>query len=291
MVKYIEVNKTRLGRKMLYKQILKLVEKISPQARNYVDEMYKRDNVEILCSIETDNNKGVFLVAENNDCCILFASFIKENNMDDILEIIRRKTKEYSDKANEKELCFNVYGENNKIIQLVRSMGFKSDMQGYHLEYMADELPQLIDNDLTYKKYDISMLKQYVELFDSAYYQINSDNNWDVAGHAKNKEQFNKRLIALNESDQVHSFWLRNELAGVYIYQDNYITDIVVDPAFQNKGYGTFMLSHCIHNMSIYKQIKNIKLRVVKSNTAAKRLYQRNGFVEIAHFAEHTLSQ
>lgn len=276
---------------MLYEQVQKLVKKISPQARNYVEEMYKRDNVEILYSIETDTNRGLFLVAENNDCCILFASFINENNMDDILEIIRRRTKEYLDKANDKELCFNVYGENNKIIRLVRSMGFTSDMEGYHLEYMADELLRLRDSDLTYKKYDISMLKQFVELFDSAYYQINIDNEWDVDVYAKNKEQFNRKLLALNESDQVHSFWLRNELVGVYIYQDNYITDIVVDPAFQNKGYGTFMLAHCINNMSSNKHIKNIRLRVVKSNTGAKRLYERNGFVEIAHFAEHTLSK
>ena len=34
--------------------------------------------------------------------------------------------------------------------------------------------------------------------------------------------------------------------------------------------------------------IKNIRLRVAKSNVGAKKLYELNGFNEIAYFSEHT---
>jgi len=40
--------------------------------------------------------------------------------------------------------------------------------------------------------------------------------------------------------------------------------------------------------MSMNESIRNIRLRVAKSNTGAKKLYERNGFIEIAYFSEHT---
>lgn len=274
---------------MLYKKILKLIEKISPQARDYVDEMNEHKNVEIIYSIDTDKNKGVFLVADNDDCCIFFASFLNEENIEEIIKIINNKIKEYAARINSKELCFNVYGKNQKIINLVRKLGFISDMEGYHLEYRGKDLPQLSKCNLTHKGFESSMIKQFIDLFDSAYYQIFIDNDWEVNSYAKNEEQFHKRLITLNKFTQVHSFWINNELVGAYIFQQNYITDIVVMPKFQNKGYGSYILTHCIRNMSQNKSTENIRLRVVKSNTGAKKLYERNNFVEIAYFAEHTM--
>jgi RimJ/RimL family protein N-acetyltransferase len=40
--------------------------------------------------------------------------------------------------------------------------------------------------------------------------------------------------------------------------------------------------------MTVNKSVKNIRLRIAKLNIGAKKLYERNGFVEIACFAEHT---
>ena len=77
-------------------------------------------------------------------------------------------------------------------------------------------------------------------------------------------------------------------MVGAYIIKENYIMDIVVKPIYQNKGYGSYMLAHCIKNMKVNKSIDNIRLGVVKTNTGAKRLYKINGFVEISSYAEHT---
>ena len=40
--------------------------------------------------------------------------------------------------------------------------------------------------------------------------------------------------------------------------------------------------------MSEKKDISDIYLRITKSNTGAKQLYERNGFAVISHFSEHT---
>lgn len=271
---------------MLQEEVLKLIENISPHAKDYVNNSL--ENVEILYSTFTVHNKGVFLKVDNADCCIFYASFLKEDSIEEVLELIKNKTKEYISRMNSKELCFNVYGNNSKIINLVRKLGFNLDMEGYHLEYRGKELPQLNHCNLTDKGFEKSMLREFVDLFEGAYYKLNIDNGWETKGYSINEERFYQELINLNKLNQVCSFWIKDDLIGAYIFKQNYINDIVVRPIYQNKGYGSYILAHCIRNMSVNKAINNIRLRVAKSNTGAKKLYIRNGFEDIAYFSEHT---
>lgn len=269
-------------------EILKLIDNISPHAVDYVKKGFEDNAVHILYLINTEENKGTFLMVDNDDACIFFASFINKSGMGQILKEIKNKTSEYLSKIKSKEICFNVYGKNTEIITLVRGLGFKSDMEGFHLQYMGRVLPELRDCGLTEKGFESSMIKEFVNLFDAAYYKLNIDNSWNINGYAANEEWFQRKLNYLNELGQVSSFWLGNELVGAYIIEQNYISDLVVNPRLQNKGYGSYILAHCIRNMRINKSIENIRLRVARVNTGARRLYERNGFEEIACFAEHT---
>ena len=277
--------------RMYSEEILKLIENISPHAMDYVNKAIQNKNVEILYSILTEENRGIFIIVENDDCCIFYASFLNEYNIEEVLEVISNKTNEYISKIKSKEICFNIYGYNFEIINFVRKLGFKADIDGYHLEYVGKELPKLNDCILTEKNYDISMLEEFVDLFDSSYYQLNIDNGWQTNINAVREDQFHQKLNNLNKVSQVRSFWLNNKLVGAYTFEKNYITDIVVKPIFQNKGYGNYILSHCIKNMIVNKSIKNIRLRVAKSNIGAKKLYELNNFVEIACFSENTYEQ
>lgn len=273
---------------MTQEEILKLIEIISPHAKDYVYNSFVNNNVEVLYSILTEQNKGLVIKVDNDNCCVFYASFLNEDNIEEVLKVINNKINEHISKINSKELCFNIYGNNLKIINLVRKLGFRSDMDGYHLEYIGKELSRLNEHNLIDKGFENSMLEEFVDLFDSSYYQLSIDNGWKTDKYTTNKEQFNQELNNLNKCKQVISFWLNYELVGAYMFEHNYITDIVVKPIFQNKGYGSYILAHCIRNMSVNKSIKNIRLRVSKSNVGAKKLYERNDFVEIACFAEHT---
>lgn len=270
------------------KEILKLIENISPQAKDYVSKAFDNKRVEVVHFVLTEENKGVFLIVDNDDCCIFYASFLNESNIEQVLKIIEDKTNEYISKINSKEICFNVYGENSKVINLVRILGFNVDIEGFHLEYVGKDAPMINDCKMINKGFNSSMLKEFIDLFDSSYYQLNKDNGWEIDSHAIYAEEFHNKLNQLDKLNQVCSFWLDNELVGAYIFEKNYITDIVVRPSFQNKGYGSCMLAHCIRNMMTNKFVKNIRLRVTKLNVSAKRLYERNNFIEIACFAEHT---
>lgn len=268
--------------------ILQLIRNISPHAEAYVNSALKNNMIQILYSIQSKQNEGVFLVAHSDDCIIFYASFLKENYDEEILEIIRTKTKSLISKAGSKEICFNVYGRNLKIIQLVKEMGFHTDMEGFHLQYVGSDLSKLNKSELIEHGFENNIINQFIDLFDSAYYELNRDNDWKTNYYAAHKEEFQNKLNALNNSHQVCSFWLNNKLVGAYIFEKNYITDITVNPVFQNQGYGNFILSHCIRNMMLNKSVEYVCLRVAKSNINAKRFYERNNFIEIACFAEHT---
>lgn len=271
---------------MTQEEMLELIEKISPHAKEYVYHSIK--NAEVLSAINNSHNKGVFIKVDNEDCCIFYASFFIDDNVKELLDVIRYKTIDYISKNKSKEICFNVLGSNLSIIDLVRKLGFKSDMEGYHLEYRGRDILQLNNNNLIDKGFDDSMIEEFVHLFDSAYYELNRNNGWETNNYAKNQTQFQQELNHMNTLNQVCSFWLEDELVGAYMFQQNYITDLVVKPSYQNHGYGTYILAHCIKFMSVNKSIDKIRLRVAKSNSGAKKLYERNDFVEIAYFAEHT---
>lgn len=90
----------------------------------------------------------LYIKVDNKDCCVFYASFLNEDNIEDTLKIINNKTNESILNINLKEVCFNVYGNNPKIINLVRKLGFKLDIEGYYLEYVSKELPQLKNSNL-----------------------------------------------------------------------------------------------------------------------------------------------
>lgn len=274
---------------MSHEEILNLINLISPHGKNYVENSFKNNEAEILYSLCTLDNKGVFVKADSTDCCIFYAAFLKDNDMDELLAFIERITKNYISMNSSKEICFNVYGEDRNIINLARRLGFKPDMYGYHMEYTGKVFLEPDNISLTIKGFESSMIKAFSTLFDSAYYKLNIDNGWELNYYTGHEEYFHKKLINLSKNNNIVSFWLGNELAGAYIIEENYITDLVVNPEFQNKGYGSYMLHHCIRNLKMDKAIDKIRLRVAESNTGAFRLYKRNGFKEIAHFAEHTL--
>jgi len=272
---------------MTEKKLLELIGKISPNARNYVHDELKNGNVETIYSDYSEQNQGVFIKVENEDCCIFFACFLNDNFIDSSLKLIEEKTGKYISNKYAKEICFNVYGKNREIIDLVKSMGFITDSEGHFLEYMGKA--EITDSDLMEKYYNSNMIDEFANLFDSTYYQLCLDNGYEVDGYSKYKDGFDKTLQLYSENNQLSSFWNERELVGAYIFKGNFIMDIVIKPEYQCRGYGSYLLSHCVNRM-IEKNTKRIMLKVLKTNHRAKKLYERKGFREISFFAEHTYS-
>lgn len=171
-------------------------------------------------------------------------------------------------------------------------------IKGWVVLYLQHRYSQLRSEDangnnvppsqLIEKQFEPSMLQEFIELFDRGYLQLQLENAQITDWHSSNRVEFLNLLQNKTRSDELRSFWLENQLIGSYLIHNNYIQDLVVNPDYQNCGYGGVILAHCVAHMRANKGIDSVCLRVAKSNWRAKRFYERNHFEELASFAEHT---
>jgi len=64
-----------------------------------------------------------------------------------------------------------------------------------------------------------------------------------------------------------------------FILDEAHITNIAVQKSFRGKGVGTRLVA-CILEESSKKGVKNLTLEVREGNVAARKLYEKMGFVE-----------
>ena len=264
--------------------ILGLVGEISPLAREYVEGVY--GDAIVLHLQDGAGDKGIFLKVPSEGLCVYYAHY-SDDSSPELLGIISHELERSV--SWQGELCFNVQGKNRRIIDLIQNKGFSPDMEGYVLSYTRETPAAVAMGRLTTsQEYNPATGAAFVDLFDKAYEQLNLENGWDTKSYSKAAESFCRQVKELHKNRSMQSFWRRDSLVGAYIVNGNYIADIVVHPRWQNKGYGSLLLKHCIRFLREEKKVSEIYLRVTKSNIGAKRLYERNGFTTISHFAEHT---
>jgi ribosomal protein S18 acetylase RimI-like enzyme len=263
--------------------IMNLLEEISPMAKDYVNSVF--DDAVVLHAYRGEDGDGVFLKVQSEGLCVYYANF-PDDSLPEILNIVREELQNSISSGG--EFCFNVQGSDEEIIKLVQSNGFALDMEGYVLRHTSPEVGDTDLGDLTTQIPTSAEWADFVDLFEASYEQLNRDNGWDTKGYSKAAEPFVRWIRDLHEKGVMKSFWMEDTLIGCYIVEDNYIRDIVVHPRYQNKGYGSIMLKHCIHFMRHEQGTSQIHLRVTKSNSGAKRLYERHGFDVVSFFAEHS---
>lgn len=269
-------------------KILHLISLISTGAENYVRDAITNKTISVVFYEESIQNHGIFCLVENTGCVIAFASFIKYRLSDSLLELIENKISTYLKGTETREVCFNVNGKNKEIIEFVRELGFKTDMEGFQLKCSNNNAEGHSDQALFLEKgFTPDMLGKFIYLFDRTYYELNKENGWRTDSCQIAPEKILRTFNGYELEKQVQSFWLNDQLIGAYVTKGEYIRDFVIDPKFQNHGYGSIILKSCINRMSL-RGMKNIYLRVAKSNVGAKRFYEKNSFIEISCFAEHT---
>lgn len=271
-----------------WSKVLQRISLISSGAEDYVRAAVTNQAASVIHYSESGPNQGVFCLVEGADCVIAYAVFSQCDQPDVLLKAMEQTIRPFLQANEQREICFNVYGRNTEIVQFVRGLGFSPDIEGYQLKYSgapADEVEQSVP--LQEQGFTSGMLESFIVLFDGAYEQLNIDNGWDTDRYRRDPGGFLETLAGYEAESRVRSFWLQNSLVGAYISEGEYIRDIVVTPEYQNRGYGRLLLKHCIRRMN-EQGCGNIFLRVAASNAGAKRLYERNHFVETACFAEHT---
>ncbi|ASA20577.1 GNAT family N-acetyltransferase [Paenibacillus donghaensis] len=218
-----------------------------------------------------------------------FAVFARYSHDETLLNFMGKQLSRHFSPNETREVCFNVYGKNRELIQFLKEHGFVTDMEGFQLQYdFSKEMKMPETLPLVEKGFSPEMLSHFIQLFEKAYYDLNLENGWSTDSYQKDPDHFMNSLQDYESEERVRSFWMDDKLIGAYIITGEYIRDFVIHPEYQSRGYGSLMLKNSIHRMSKVMGMDNIFLRVAKSNSGAKRFYERNHFIELSNFAEHT---
>ena len=100
------------------------------------------------------------------------------------------------------------------------------------------------------------------------------------------KEERNTLFLKLEKSTT------KKELIGfIIIIKDRIdrvnIVNFLINPRFQNKGYGSLLLKTAIDKIKIMGEIRNIVLNVQVNNTIAIRIYEKFNFTKYPNILEH----
>jgi ribosomal protein S18 acetylase RimI-like enzyme len=100
------------------------------------------------------------------------------------------------------------------------------------------------------------------------------------------KEERNTLFLKLETSSK------KKELIGfIIIIKDRIdrvnIVNFLINPRFQNKGYGSLLLKTAIDKIKIMGEIRNIVLNVQVNNTIAIRIYEKFNFKRHPNILEH----
>jgi ribosomal protein S18 acetylase RimI-like enzyme len=100
------------------------------------------------------------------------------------------------------------------------------------------------------------------------------------------KKERNTLFLKLETSSK------KKELIGfIIIIKDRIdrvnIVNFLINPRFQNKGYGSLLLKTAIDKIKIMGEIRNIVLNVQVNNTIAIRIYEKFNFKRHPNILEH----
>jgi GNAT superfamily N-acetyltransferase len=263
-----------------------LLSQIYPGPLDEVEEAQRSGTLRALFTHPGPDNPGVFALIETPDYVEGYLSFgidLRDEFISNILDSFQP----FLLPDHNRVVYFNINGRNQKAILLAQSMGFHLDMHGVKLAYRGPRLPEPQNITLKLDGYRPGSAYIIADLLDRAYRPLFSIMGIQPEPLSHNIVDFTRGLEALAKKDGVYSFWINDKLVGVCLAQGDYIRDFAVDPAFQNLGLGSKILTSVINSCQS-RGYKDFHLDVAMVNTGARRFYTRHGFVEIGCFADHS---
>lgn len=152
-------------------------------------------------------------------------------------------------------------------------LGYKKWYGIHDLCYGGLEQPK---SDYQFVGYDDKYFEQYAEGLRTSFYEMRKVH--DFQPHLCCELDNSKRMELLNKKDNIYLL-LNNEevVASAIVFDNGFLDDIFVVPAYQGMGYGRIMTQFAI-NKAINKGVNTIETAVVEWNTRAFNLYQSLGF-------------
>lgn len=188
----------------------------------------------------------------------------------------------------DRPLFYNVRGDQQEMQVFLRRHGFKQDSLGYEMvcSGVRDRLSGF--DDLALRSYQADYFEQYLQLLDCAFNPLIERSGGQTDAFSRQRTALQDRLEEKARKESFVSLWQGDTLIGIYERREDLIEVLAIAPAYQGKGYGTFLLQAATEQIIQRCGYSQAYLQVTVSNQSARRLYQRLGFKISGYYAEHT---
>lgn len=252
---------------------------MSPQAADYVRER----GASVLWSSESPASGDCVVQSINDGIGILFVS-LSQDAPGIAREITNTAITDLTEKNHLSERCCNCRGDDLRSRELALNHGFQLEMAGYYLERSSLAASGKAMQDL--RLWQMGDTDAWLELMVESYRDLCAVYAWDPEAILRNRQAFIQDMAERAAHSEAWSLFQNGKLVGGYRLSGAFIEDMVILPEFQNQGLGTALLHEAIRQIGRNGHSKAC-LRVAEANTGALRLYLREGFSLLSHFAEH----
>lgn len=271
-----------------------LIGKINRSARQIFNQACQKGNMRMGLVSEDPKKQGVVAFSQADGYWVGQISFIDDLQDEVMLQEIDQIILKAIERKGEEDLYLNVYGGNSTLISRILAKGFKEDMKGYQFSYPAiqgvqsEQEVEGILSLLEFRRFEEKDADLYIEVIDEAFKSLDMQLGYEPYGSKRHREQVIPGLKQRDENGEFGSFWLNNELVGIFILHDDYIREIAVHPKFQSQGWGSCILRYCIRYMIINKKYDKIYLNCLEINEKGLHFYRKNNFKVTGYFSENS---
>ena len=231
---------------------------------------------------------GAVGVVFRDDYVVCFANFDGELLTEEIIQSLDDLLVDLISQRGERPLFYNVRGDMEPVIALLRQRCFREDTFGYELKCCDAPGSPTEGAGLTIRGFEPQHFDTYVRLLDGAFNPLMARTGHHGDPFSREGETFRKRLRNSSDWGDFASFWVADQLVGLYTLSDDVIDILAVHPQFQNLGYGTAMTEHALRRILCEGGFPAAYLFVVAANEEARRLYLRLGFEVSGFYSENT---
>lgn len=271
-----------------------LIGNINRSGRQFFDEACQKGNMVKGLISDSSEKQGVVALSQGDEFLVCHISFINDLQDEEMLQEIDQFVQGAIEGKGEKDLYLNLYGGNSMLISRFRAKGFKEDVKGYQFCYRATQgVPseqeiEGILSPLEFRRFEEKDADLYIEVTDEAFKPLDLQSGCEPCGSKRHREQVIPALKRRDENGEFGSFWLKDELVGIFILHNEYINTIAVHPKFQSQGWGSDILKYCIYHMVKNKKYEEIYLNCLEINEQGLHYYRKNNFQVVGYFSENT---
>jgi len=159
---------------------------------------------------------------------------------------------------------------------------FKKPHRGLEYEMERTEIPEEPLNELELRPIKPENADRYFEVHNNAFEEQDIRADEPGSPSAEAYQWFTGRF--LSEETDFYGYWIGEEIVGYTLFDGNLLEYLVINPAFQNKGYGKRILRDSLRRRFSGTDMDSIHLYTYLINLNAQALYESVGFRVVGEF-------